>query len=57
MFKLETDDYCEGCPYFEPKVIRKNFDDGPYVINIDTTIRCIHRHICRRVADKTKGAN
>lgn len=60
MIKLEVQDYCQGCPKFEPDVERpvSLYIDGgpkPYVTMGDTIIRCEYRHICERVSRVTKG--
>lgn len=50
--KLEIEDYCQGCPYIDPMVIKKMAvyaDDRKFAKEPDIVITCKQSAICKRV--------
>jgi hypothetical protein len=48
MIKLEIEDYCQDCPYFDEVSINRIYADNGLLA---TCIRCGHRDICSRIHD------
>ena len=64
MIKLEVQDYCQDCPYFEADIAYPiehtiyNSVTGreeTVFVNKDITIRCKHRNHCANLVRKLKG--
>ena len=51
MIKLEIEEYCEDCPYFEAKITKDILRSNP-----KTTIRCINKDKCASIASRLKQA-
>ena len=55
---VEVEDYCENCPDFLPDVHKLDMAEWTCgdIIKHDTTIKCIHRHRCRKMVAYLKHA-
>ena len=47
MIKLDVDNYCQNCDYFEPEVNTLDFYGNDTLLNRDTLITCRNRTRCK----------
>ena len=52
--ELKVEDYCDGCGEFEPDVDKTCYYSIEKVCT-NTTIRCEHADLCRRLAEHLKS--
>ena len=60
MYYIDLESYCDGCPYFEPKISPPTmyFAEGElFTTVVNENVKCIHSDICKRIAEKVRKSN